>query len=594
MSNAVTQRNRLTKVWENRTAKRAIKSTIILVPATLFIVLQTPIKINTSIEGKVGLEIVIGNELVDTVEVVAASLSDRQDLDKTTDIESWPAFPAAAGYGGNATWGLKPTFRAIQASVFGFPIAFKFVGRAGTILGAAAPNDSVCNRTNANVHFVTTTGATGIGSLQDIIENQLVDDTMDYVIFRTGGTTSSVTITPSANCLYVAGQTAPGDGFQAHHSSGSQVLDLPRNLNGTNSIWRYLRFRSHKGTPGAQDVVTVLSGRNIIFDHVSAQYGNDETFTLTTVGTGNSGNNIAKVTIQWSIIGPGLRLHSTGTALGRADDMTTRNDSSSWHHNLWVHNSHRNPRIVANEPVELINNIVYNWKNKVGGFCRGPDVDIVRNYWKGGPWAPSAARSLMKNCNLGSDPPSIGTKEFARLFVLGQVLDSLGTVLKDSTADQEAFFTFDSGSALDDSMFSASRFANPVIAVTEHSAAQAYDSILDVNIGAGVTRRLDCDGTWLLAQRDTLENLLVNHVLNNTGPSTNEENDHPDDYPVNGSSGIPSLSAGTACTDTDSDGMPDVWEDANGLDKNDGTDFTSDADGDGYIALEEYLNGTTP
>jgi len=46
--------------------------------------------------------------------------------------------------------------------------------------------------------------------------------------------------------------------------------------------------------------------------------------------------------------------------------------------------------------------------------------------------------------------------------------------------------------------------------------------------------------------------------------------------------------------DTDGDDMPDWWEDANGLDKDDPDDATSDNDSDELTNLEEYQHGTDP
>lgn len=46
--------------------------------------------------------------------------------------------------------------------------------------------------------------------------------------------------------------------------------------------------------------------------------------------------------------------------------------------------------------------------------------------------------------------------------------------------------------------------------------------------------------------------------------------------------------------DDDNDGMPDVWEAANGLNPHDRADAQADPDGDGMVNLQEYLKGTKP
>jgi hypothetical protein len=46
--------------------------------------------------------------------------------------------------------------------------------------------------------------------------------------------------------------------------------------------------------------------------------------------------------------------------------------------------------------------------------------------------------------------------------------------------------------------------------------------------------------------------------------------------------------------DSDSDGMPDVWENTNGLNPSNASDAGLDTDGDGYNNLEEYVNNSNP
>jgi hypothetical protein len=52
--------------------------------------------------------------------------------------------------------------------------------------------------------------------------------------------------------------------------------------------------------------------------------------------------------------------------------------------------------------------------------------------------------------------------------------------------------------------------------------------------------------------------------------------------------------ASNAAADSDGDGLPDSYEMANGLNKNDPNDAGQDADGDRMSNLQEYLAGTNP
>ena len=57
---------------------------------------------------------------------------------------------------------------------------------------------------------------------------------------------------------------------------------------------------------------------------------------------------------------------------------------------------------------------------------------------------------------------------------------------------------------------------------------------------------------------------------------------------------LENLPAFASARDSDKDGMPDAWEDANGFNKFSAADATQDADGDGLNNRDEFLAGTNP
>ena len=122
------------------------------------------------------------------------------------------------------------------------------------------------NSANPTVYHVTNLNDSGTGSLRDAVSQP-----NRIVVFDVSGVIKlSSRIVFSGN-LYVAGQTAPGEGVTIYGDGVSFS-------GASNIICRYLRVRmGHNGSSG-KDCAGVANGTNMIFDHCSFSWGLDETF----------------------------------------------------------------------------------------------------------------------------------------------------------------------------------------------------------------------------------------------------------------------------------------------------------------------------
>lgn len=155
----------------------------------------------------------------------------------------------------------------------------------------------------------------------------------------------------------------PGDGVA---TLGSEVsLSESHNV-----IVRYIRFR--QGLAEKQDrksAVNLTNGKQMIFDHVSIEWGRWDTVDM---------NGCENITFQNCIIGQGVAPQRFG-CLCQCDNVT-------FSHNLFINNQSRNPK--AKGKIQYVNNVVYNWG--VSGFVGGHSgadhtVDIINNYFIQGP-----------------------------------------------------------------------------------------------------------------------------------------------------------------------------------------------------------------
>ena len=347
------------------------------------------------------------------------------------------------------------------------------------------------------------------------------------VVFDVGGVIEITRrITVSPN-ITIAGQTAPGDGVVIYGNGLS--------FSGAHhAIVRHIRFRMGvKGSSGA-DAVTIANGHDLIFDHVSVSWGRDENFSIS--------GPVTNVTIQNSIIAQGLQPHSCG-------GLIQTDGGVSILRTLYIDNHTRNPKVKGKN--QFINNVVYNWGGGGGyilGDSEGPShANVLNNYFISGP---STSVSAFSRGNLNF-----------HIYAADNFLDAdRDGSLGGSVMPQSAYGTVD---------WQSKPYAYP--ATTLLTSLDAWKTVVS---GAGASLHRDEVDQRLIAELQSAGKL---------GQTIRRETDPP-------MNGVGVIRGGVTPKDTDQDGMPDDWEQAQNLDPKNPEDRNRVAD-DGYTRLEQFLNG---
>lgn len=390
-----------------------------------------------------------------------------------------PAFPGAEGFGANSTG-----------------------GRGGSVYVVTNLNDS------------------GPGSFRDAVSQP-----NRTVVFAVGGVIKITSRIAVRNNITIAGQTAPGDGITIYGNGVSFS-------NASNTITRYLRFRQGIGGDSGTDAIGIASGDSMIFDHVSASWGRDETFSV----SGTPSN----ITLQDCIVAQGLLAHSAG-------GLMQTDGGVSVFRTLYADNWMRNPKVKGVH--EFTNNIVYNWGGG-GGYILGDSAgqsyaNISHNYFIAGPNSPA-------------QPFTRGNLNF-HVFADNNFHDpNRNGVLDGAIVPPSGYTTVD---------FVSTRYPYPPVA-TLLTPQQTYAHVV---AHAGASLRRDSVDAFIISE---LTSLGVNgaQIANESQVG-----------------GVGTLTGGIAPTDTDNDGMPDYWESAAGTNPL-VADHNADLNNDGYTNLENYLN----
>jgi pectate lyase len=416
--------------------------------------------------------------------------------------------------------------------------------------------------------YVTNLSDSGKGSLR----SALTASGPRLVLFRVSGTiTLENDIRIKDPYLTIAGQTAPGEGIQIR---GAHIRIETHNV-----IIRYLKVRSgdlkNGSTEESRDAITINNANgahHIVIDHSTMIWGPD-------IGGLSFLNGTHDATVSYSIMGEGLYLSNHPEAnldsSGHSMSMNiTQLDSSvppkriTAHHNLLTTSADRNPRIIGGRNIDIVNNVIYNWKyTSSQGNPRS--LNLIKNVYIRGPMTSrvGALYIWMPSVEDG------GKLHDSSVYVNGNVT--------------EGFWFHRKGpmQVYTDALF------KPYSMPEEDPARLAYVLVLK---DAGANLQVSAPTGEFRTLRDSVDQRIIDNVLNRTGSFYNGvDYDNVSGFPA---ISWPELQGGIAAIDDDMDGMPDAWEQRYFGDTLRGSQESSggDYDGDGYTDVEEYLNQTDP
>ncbi|MDR3366070.1 MAG: pectate lyase, partial [Prevotellaceae bacterium] len=223
------------------------------------------------------------------------------------------------------------------------------------------------------------------------------------------------------------------------------------------------------------------------------------------------------------------------------------------------------------------NNVIYNWGNTNSAYGgEATDINIVNNYYKPGPATKESLKERIYAPGKKTEDDGSGRfvniiGQYGRIFVEGNYVHGSARTIDDNwTYGIQGVSAAEKAAMKRTAPFSFEP-------ITEHSAQVAYERVLS---HAGASFR-----------RDAIDTRVVGEVRSGTftykgsNGSTKGIIDSQND--VGAWCALENL---PAPLDSDSDGMPDAWETANGLNPKSATDRNGKTLSSAYTNLEVYLS----
>ena len=393
-----------------------------------------------------------------------------------------------------------------------------------------------------SVYHVTNLDDSGAGSFREAVgaANRIV-------VFDVGGYVQLKTAVSAKSNLTIAGQTAPGAGIGFR---GGEISFA----NSSNVIVRYLRVRPGSETISDEDdALSLYRAQNVMIDHCSFEFAPWN--NIDAVSDDWQAHPVTNITIQDSLIA-----NPTGQQFGA--HMESVSSQHAWYRNIFANSHNRNP--LAKADTVFVNNVLYNYS---AGYTTHTSTtfkhDILNNYFIFGP------------ASTGTDNTWFQVDKNQSIYSSGNRKDSNLNGTLDG-AETTPYWYQGTGTVLTSPWSPEATAVKPLDAT---SAARVAISL------AGTLPRDPVDAL-IISQLMTLGKGSTGTGANSTGPDGALYTSQAQTGLSN--NGYGAIASGSKLTDTDNDGMPDVWESANGSDPN--TDDALKKAASGYTLIERYLN----
>ncbi len=395
---------------------------------------------------------------------------------------------------------------------------------------------------NGVVFHVTNLNDAGTGSFRDA-----VSASNRIVVFDVGGYIQLVTAVSVKSNITIAGQTAPGGGigFRGGEISFASQSDI---------ICRHIRIRPGSETASTtDDALSLFRAHTVMIDHSSFEFA--------------PWNNIDGVSDDWQnfpvtdiSVQDTLIADPTGQQFGAHTESVS--SQWAWYRNIFANSHNRNPLAKIN--TVFVNNVLYNY---AAGYTTHTSTnfthDILNNYFIFGP------------ASTGTDNTWFQVDKNQSIYYAGNLKDTNLNGTLDGAATTP--FWYQGPGPILTSPWSTETTATPAL-----DTASAYRVAVSQ---AGALPRDPMDAL-IISQVATLGKGTTGQGANTVGPDgglyTSQAQTGLDN------NGYGTIAGGTRLTDTDNDGMPDVWETANGTNPSANDAMTKAPDG--YALIEHYIN----